>query len=52
LGIDSRFANGLIEGINSLAEAAKGMARGYRTIQNLMAITCLAAGKPDLRLLT
>ena len=44
---DSRIANGLIEGINSLLQAAK--ARGYRTLKNLVAITYLVAGKLDLR---
>ena len=47
---DSRIANGLIEGINSLVQAAK--ARGYRTLKNLVAITYLVAGKLDPRLPT
>ena len=34
---DSRIANGLIEGINSLVQAAKSKARGYRSIRNLKA---------------
>ena len=45
---DSRIANGLIEGINSLVQAAKAKARGYRTLRTLKAI----AGKLDLRLPT
>ena len=49
---DSRLANGLIEGINSLVQAAKAKARGYRTLRNLKAITYLIAGKLDLRLPT
>ena len=32
---DSRIANGLIEGINSLVQAAKAKARGYLTLRNL-----------------
>jgi Transposase len=36
---DSRIANGLIEGINSLVQAAKAKARRYRTLRNLKAIT-------------
>ena len=32
---DSKIANGLIEGINSLVQAAKAKARGYRSIRNL-----------------
>jgi transposase len=47
---DSRIANGLIEGINSLVQAAKSKARGYRSVRNLKAIVYLLAGKLDLRL--
>jgi transposase len=47
---DSRIANGLIEGINSLVQAAKAKARGYRSIRNLTAIIYLLAGKLDLNL--
>ena len=47
---NSRIANDLIEGINSLLQAAKAKARGYRTLKNLVAITYLVAGKLDLRL--
>jgi transposase len=49
---DSRIANGLIEGINSLVQAAKTKARGYRSTRTLKAITYLIAGKLDLRLPT
>ena len=49
---DSRIANGLIEGINSLVQAAKAKARGYRSLRNLKAITYLIAGKLDLKLPT
>jgi transposase len=49
---ESRIANGLIEGINSLVQAAKAKARGYRTLRNLKAITYLIAGKLELRLPT
>ena len=49
---DSRIANGLIEGINSLVQAAKAKARGYRSTRTLKAITYLIAGKLDLRLPT
>ena len=48
----SRIANGLIEGINSLVQAAKAKARGYRSTRTLKAITYLIAGKLDLRLPT
>ncbi len=47
---DSKIANGLIEGINSLVQAAKAKARGYRSIRNLKAIVYLLAGKLDLQL--
>ena len=47
---DSRIANGLIEGINSLVQAAKAKARGYRNSATLKVMTYLVAGKLDLRL--
>jgi transposase len=47
---DSKIATGLIEGINSLVQAAKAKARGYRSIRNLKAMIYLVAGKLDLRL--
>ena len=46
----SAIANGLIEGINSLVQAAKAKARGYRSTRNLIAIVYLITGKLDLRL--
>jgi len=46
----SDIANGLIEGINSLVQAAKAKARGYRTLRNLKAMTYLLAGKLDFAL--
>jgi transposase len=49
---DSHIANGLIESINSLVQAAKAKARGYRSLRNLVAITYLIAGKIDIRLPT
>jgi transposase len=47
---DSNISNGLIEGINSLVQAAKAKARGYRSVRNLVAMVYLIAGKLDLRL--
>jgi transposase len=47
---DSKIANGLIEGINSLVQAAKSKARGYRSIRNLKAMVYLLAGKLHLGL--
>jgi transposase len=48
----SKIANGLIGGINSLVQAAKAKVRGYRSLCNLLAITYLIAGKIHLRLPT
>ena len=49
---DSRISNGLIEGINSLVQAAKAKARGYRNKETLKAVTYMVAGKLDLKLPT
>lgn len=49
---DSQIANGLIEGINSLVQAAKAKARGYRNKETLKAVTYMVAGKLDLKLPT
>jgi transposase len=45
---NSRIANGLMEGINSLVQAAKAKARGYRSTRNLKAIIYLIAGKLNI----
>ncbi len=42
---DSRLSNGRVEGINSLIQAAKARARGYRTTRSLATIAYLIAGK-------
>ena len=47
-----QIANGILEGINSLVQAAKAKARGYRSTRNLKAIIYLIAGKLELRLPT
>jgi transposase len=47
---NSKIANGLIEGINSLVQAAKSKARGYRSTRSLKATVYLLAGKLDLAL--
>ena len=49
---DSRISNGLIEGINSLVQAAKAKARGYRNSKTLKAVTYMIAGKLDLKIPT
>lgn len=46
----SRISNGILEGINSLIQAAKAKARGYRTNRNLIAIAYIMAGKLDFRI--
>jgi transposase len=46
----SRITNGLLEGINSIIQAAKAKARGYRTTRNLITIAYLLAGKLDFTL--
>lgn len=46
----SGLTNGLLEGINSLIQAAKGRARGYRTTRYLTTMIYLIAGKLKLRL--
>jgi len=44
----TKIANGIMEAINSLVQAAKAKARGYRSTRNLKAIICLIAGKLEL----
>ena len=46
---DSQISNGILEGINSLLQAAKAKARGYRTTRNLIAMAYIVAGKLDFR---
>jgi transposase len=41
---ESRINNGIMEGINSLVQAAKSKARGYRTIRNFTNIIYLLKG--------
>lgn len=41
----SRVSNGLLEGLNSLIQAAKRRARGYRTNRNLITMIYLIVGK-------
>lgn len=42
---DSRLNNGGVEGLNSLIQAAKARARGYRTARNLITIAYLIGAK-------
>jgi transposase len=46
----SQLNNGLLEGVNSLFQAAKRKARGYRSDKNLIAMVYLLAGKLDFSL--
>jgi len=48
----TRIANGILEGINSLVQAAKAKARGYRSSRNLKAMIYLIAGRLELALPT
>jgi transposase len=48
----SKIANGMMEAINSLVQAAKAKARGYRSTRNLKAIIYLIAGRLELALPT
>jgi transposase len=43
---------GLLEGVNSLIQAAKARARGYRTSKNMITMAYLIAGKLDFNLPT
>ena len=45
---ESGMTNGVLEGINSLIQAAKAKARGYRSDRNFITIVYLIAGKLNL----
>ena len=49
---DSGISNGILEGINSLIQAAKAKARGFRSTKNLITVVYLIAGKLDMKLPT
>ena len=44
---EHRISNGLLEGLNSLIQAAKAKARGYRTFETFRTIVFLLIGKLD-----
>lgn len=48
----SRINNGILEGINSLLQAAKSKARGYRTSRNLITMAYMIAGRLEFNLPT
>jgi transposase len=47
----SKMTNGLLEGINGLVQAAKRRARGYRNVENLIAMVYMTANKLRLPVL-
>lgn len=47
---ETKMTAGFLEGINSLIQAAKRKARGYRTTKNLITMIYLIAGKLDFQL--
>ncbi len=49
---DNHLSNGLLEGINSLIQAAKARARGYRSKTKMITIVYLVAAKLQLPTLT
>jgi transposase len=44
-----RYNNGILEGLNSLIQAAKSKARGYRTTKNLIIIAYIITGDLDFK---
>lgn len=46
---DSRLTTGFLEGINSLIQAAKARARGYRNPRNMISMAYLIAGKLNFK---
>ncbi len=48
----TRISNGILEGINSLIQAAKAKARGYRSTRNLITMIYIIAGKFEFKLPT
>jgi len=49
---DSHLTNALLEGMNSLIQAAKSRARGYRSNRNFIAIAYLIGAKLEFDLPT
>lgn len=45
----TKMTNGLLEGLNSLVQAAKRKARGYRTTSNFIAMVYAVANKLDIK---
>ena len=49
---ETKISNGVLEGINSLVQAARNKARGYRTVEYFITIIYLIAGKLNFQLPT
>lgn len=47
---ESRINNGILEGLNSVIQAAKSKARGYKTFKNYKIIVYLLTGKLNFSL--
>lgn len=43
----SQINNGILEGLNSIVQAAKAKARGFRSFQNFKIVVYLTTGKLD-----
>ena len=50
--LHSRITNGMLEAMNSLVQAAKVRARGYRTTENFITMAYLVCGKLSFNLPT
>ncbi len=50
--LHSRISNGMLEAMNSLVQAAKVRARGYRTTDNYITMAYLVCGKLTFNLPT
>jgi len=48
---NSRMTNGILEGFNSIFQAAKAKARGYKKIETIKAIIYILTGKLDFALI-
>jgi transposase len=49
--MESKINNGILEGFNSIVQAAKAKARGFRTFENFRIIIFLLLGKLDFRII-
>lgn len=49
--MESKINNGILEGFNSIVQAAKAKARGFKTFENFRIIIFLLLGKLDFRII-